>query len=380
MGEMRVYIEIMSTKRLEFLDTITKISAQSFDVKTYKIKFYKLFRQECKTHFKPSAPAQTIHNLALQFHGVLFLGADRDFHKLIHIVNKLLRPDKTIEMFLSNIFYIVLTQYIKSFYNKNAGWEPISTFNEAVFELIEYANRVSTLGYIKKENAQSKTKIFDDQVINDLEHLRRADEQVTVLNTYHGIPIQNRADIFDTDHDSVILKTHTLQMKAAIRDNKSIYILGLEQLPYDISARIQVITVNNIHYLKLTNFDKLSSVIHQRNTIRVQPKKGEVVTVKTLTAKEVKTDVYDISIGGIATVLDQDLELEPNEKVTIHMPEELFGETLDVEGSFVFMSKFQEGWKYHFKMNLQLFQENRIGKYITQREQEIIIELNKHHL
>lgn len=296
----------------------------------------------------------------------LFLEKITDHTFLLSQLRELFRNTEAVELFLTDTFYIVLNHYIKSFYGQIGGWEKIIPFATAIERFITY-----TSNRLEKETFF----IFEDALINALEKVRRRSETIMVLNTYYGVPIQYPAQILHTEPDSVILRVHPLQETAALLQN-GIYLLQKGELIYDVYASVSPIMVEGSRALELSRFDQLETSLFHRQSVRVQPSmvlEFGVIDQKT----RIKCHLYDISIGGIALISKHKYLLNNAHDMKLVFPKEIIRNESEVIGRLVFKSSFEGGYKYHFKLEPTLQQEDELSRYITHREQEIIKKLRQ---
>jgi hypothetical protein len=296
----------------------------------------------------------------------LFLEKKGDYGTVLSDVRDLFRNSEAVELFFSDTFYIVLNYYIKSFYGNLGGWDKIILFSTAIEKFITHAsNRLDDESFF----------IFEDILINALEKLRQHAQPITVLNTYYGVPIQYPAHILHTDIQSVIIRVHPLQETAAILQN-GIYLLKNTQLINDVYASVNPKIVDGERVLELKRFDQLETSLFHRQSIRVQPAEPLLFTINH-PSLSFRCHLYDLSIGGIAVTSPHPYSLAISNKVTLTFPIDILGVLVEVAGQIVYKSSYEEGYKYHFKIEPTLQQEGELSKYIKKREQEIIKKLRE---
>lgn len=266
------------------------------------------------------------------------------------------------EQFLNNTFHIVLNLYVKSFYGISGGWEKIIPFTNA----IEYF-----ITYITDRNGDNRSHfLFQHTIINSLAVLQQQNKEITALNTYCGVPIQYDARIINTDRLSVLIKAHPVQETAAVLQH-GIHLLQNEQLLYNVYARVTPKYIEGERFLELSQFEQIETSFLHRQSIRVHPPKPFILEV-IHNSVHLKLNLFDISLGGVATTSKYTYKLGNSIEATLYFPAEIIGQTHAVKGHFVFSSSYDQGHKYHFKMNPTRQQEFYLSKYIAKREQEII--------
>lgn len=296
----------------------------------------------------------------------LFLEKKGNNTTVLSDIRDLFQNSEAVERFFSDTFYIVLNHYIKSFYGTIGGWNKIIPFATAIERFIAYvSNRLDDESFF----------LFEDALINALETLRQRSENITVLNTYHGVPIQYPAQILHTDTQSVILRVHPLQETAALLQN-GIYLLKNDQFIHDVYASVNPVLIQGERVLELKRFDELETSLFHRQSIRVQPPTAFGLTVQHISLT-LHCYLYDISIGGIAVTSKHVYALSPFSEVILLFPPEIIGQSPEVKGQLVYKSSYEGGYKYHFKIEPNLQQEGELGKYITKREQELIKKLRE---
>lgn len=349
-----------------FLNDFHSLSHPHFDIKSFRPVFIKAaWKAYSDIEHTPISQIR-FQNLISPLFDALFLDTKQDLEKTLHEIRELLVDQNRVEHFFSDTFYIVLNQYIKSFYGKIGGWEKIAPFASAIEHFIAYvAERLEGESFF----------IFEDALINTLEMLRQSSESITVLNTYYGVPIQYPAHIIHTDAQSVILRVHPLQETAALLQN-GIYLLKNNHLNHDVYASVNPVTLNGERFLELSRFDQLETSLFHRQSIRVYPPEPYKFTIihPSIT---LQTHAYDISIGGIAVTSKHFYSLAPFVDTLLLFPSEIMGQSCEVQGQLVFKSAYEGGYKYHFKITPTLQQEADLGKYIAKREQEIIKKLRE---
>lgn len=340
----------------------TNLVHPNFNTQTFRSVFIKAAWKVYTESEHHPVPVKEFQLVMIPLFDALFFAKEKKILEEMKGVRDLIQTPEEIEQFLSDIFYIVLSHYVKSFYGSSGEWGKIISFTNSVERFIAYV--------IDKSAHDEALFIFEDTLIHALEALRQQNEPIMVLNTYYGVPIQYKAKIVHTDTQSVIIKTHPIQETAAILQN-GIYLLKNGQFVNDVYAAVTTRMVNGERLLELNRFDQLETSLFHRQSIRVQPSQpfGIVVTSE---GKHLKLELFDISLGGLAAIGKELNPLEIDSNVILHFPQEVMGHTNAIGGKFIFKSSYESGYKYHFKMNLTPQQEDELGKYIAKREHEII--------
>ncbi len=337
-----------------------------FDMQSFRLFFIKA-AWKAYTDCESSPIAQGRFQILIgTLYDWLFLDKKGNANTILSEIRDLFHNSEGLERFLSDTFYIVLNHYTKSFYGTIGGWTKIIPFATAIERFIAYAtNRLDDESFF----------LFEDALINALETLRQRSENITVLNTYYGVPIQYPAQILHTDTQSVTIRVHPLQETAALLQN-GIYLLKNDQFIHDVYASVNPVLIKGERVLELKRFDELETSLFHRQSIRVQPPTAFGFTIQhpSLT---LRCNLYDISIGGIAVTSKHTYALSTFSEVVLRFPPEIIGQSPEIKGQLVYKSSYEGGYKYHFKLEPNLQQENELGKYIKKREQELIKKLRE---
>jgi len=222
----------------------------------------------------------------------------------------------------------------------------------------------------KNLDTDSSTKIPDE--IKDI-YLRG--KEISLFTIYKGIPIAHKTKILSLDEKEGVIKVNanTYQIVAA-KFQKEIFLLE-DNKEYSFRANIQ-------HYVKykkimyLNNIEKVLRDAPKRRFIRVQPKERIDVTF-TKGDKKFVMELYDISLRGLC-VLGKSTELNVSDIVEIEFIINLEKpHYIRTEGEIKSITKLDSNtYRYHVHFELSTHYEQILSKYITQREKEIIKELN----
>ncbi len=354
----------MKNESLSFLNSLHEISHPHFQIELHRDTFLKAFIQIAKHDLEKLDSAQR-HQLAKELYEALFIQTDAPLRAILAQIRIHLKATRTLEDFLSNYFYIVLNYYTKSFYGHNFGWKRILKLAHAIDALIEWSK---TLSFESESGALVLTP--EEEAIEALEQLRLKKVKITVMNTYQGVPIQYKASIIHTTEKSVYLKVHPLQ-EAAARQQQSIYIIGNAPLNFDLFARIKAVRYKGYILLELTQFAQLKETLYQRQSVRVQPFRALYIHVSYENV-HYKVRLFDISIGGIAVVTHNRVDIPKYASILIDVPELLFSKPMELKATLVHRSHFENSEKLHLQLALTTSQERLLSHYVAKREQEII--------
>lgn len=341
------------------------LSLQSFDLAEHKNKFIKTFIILSRKSFVKPMSQELCINVATIIYEAFCNDKTSSLEKAIIRIEKHLKQTATIEKFLSNLFLIFLGDYSKAMVASKYRFKSIKIMVAAIDNFIE------TTCKLYSGSTVSVGASPDDIAIDKLEQLRQDKIPLHALNTYNGVPIEFPVTIIHTHMHKVILGVHPLQQTAATFQ-KGIYLLSEKLLGYDLYAYVEPAILDGKDCLELTRFDKLSGGLHKRQTIRVRPE------MKTTTRiNNHKAVLYDISIGGIATLSAQNLYLSDEKPITLELSDAYLGIHGKFSAILINTSAFERGYKYHLKLNLSPAEESEISRYIMERQQKIITDLKE---
>lgn len=354
----------MKNDATRYLQVFSRISHPNFQSDLHKEMFYKAFVR-CAKHYFDDPKSKHVMPLAHQWYEACFTGSDTPIRTTLGKIRSELTSSCTLETFLSNYFYIVLSYYTQSFYMHKMGWRRIADFTSAIDGFIEWSK---TITFEPDDLTLFLTP--EEQAIESLENLRIKKAKVTLLSTYQGVPLQYKASVVHTTEKSVYLKAHPLQ-EAAAREQRSIYVIAENAEEYDLFAQVKVVRYRGHTLLELTHFTQLKENLYRRQNIRVQPKKPVPLHIRH-NKITYKMQLFDLSLGGLAVITTKKITLEQYASVTITIPEVIFGKALELEASLVHQSRFESSEKFHFRLSLNASQERLLSQYVVRREQEII--------
>ncbi len=354
-----------STNKTDF----TLIEHQKFSAKSYRQQFVKSFLELSSHYTKPSFNRSAKLKVAATLYDKFFLHKKVDISSELQLLHRYKKPQANLEYLLSDLFFRFLSDYTHALISRTSDWKHLNSIIEAIDHFLKECRHITP--DLSDESHESDGVIPDDMAISFLERQRRASKKIRVLNTYHGIPVEFAAKIVHTSANKVLIKAHALQDIAATYQG-GIYILCEQEFGHDLFAKVVPRVIKGHDLLDLSQFDKLTSGIHKRQTVRVAP-----VSKTTVLINNYSVSLFDISLGGVSVVSSRDLKLELYEHITLKIPDTLCGNILLLEGDLIHVSKFEDGYKYHFQLDITPAQESDLGKYIYKRQNEIIGELKE---
>ncbi len=359
----------MQKKQKHTLLPLRELSHPDFMLNTQRDMFRNAFYQVYKNSAVDIA-SQELQTLEERFYDACYIDPQAPLRSLLNQLKTLLKPSVTLEVFLSNYFYIILNYYTKSLYTHDLGWKRISMLVRAIDELIDWSKSIGSL----TSDSQLQPEA-EEQALVIFETLRQKRAKVTLLNTYHGVPIQYKAIVIHTNEQGVYLKAHPLQ-EAAARSQQSVYVLSEDIFANDLLSRVKAVRYKGNVLLELTKLIPLHERLYPRRSIRVQPQKMLQIHIEDSHLRY-RGMLFDISLGGLALTGSQTITLDKHTPVIITLPEIMFSKKLEIHANLVHRSRFQNNSKLHFKLLPTPAQETLLGKYIAKREQEIVQSLRQ---
>ncbi|MEA2111819.1 MAG: PilZ domain-containing protein [Campylobacterota bacterium] len=348
---------------------LSLIEHKNFSIKKYKHQFVKSFLSLCEHYVKSSFTRDDKIKVAIIIYEHFFTNKSIDITSTLQHLTHYLKKKATTQALLSDLFFTFLSDYSQSHIQNLSTWSNINTITVAIDNFIKASQSITP---VHRELVEDRIDIMpDDIAINFLESIRQQGNKIRVLNTYNGIPIEFSAKVVHTSATKVLIKAHALQNIAASFQG-GIYILCESEFGSDLYANVKSRVFKKHDLLELSQFDQLSSVIHKRQTVRVYPEIKTNILINNFTAT-----LFDISVGGAAVVSSRDFKLELYEVVTIKIPDILCGKILHLNAELIHVSRFETGFKYHFKLDLSAAVESDISKYLIQRQKEIVAELKE---
>ena len=356
---------------LKFLHVLSHLSHTKFDIVYFKSDFRKIFYKIYQTYGDDLLKKEDIIGLSDQFFNTLFLAKDKNIRVVLDIINKHLQQNCSIDVFLSNLFYIVMNHYIKSFYKSEVGFKNIANTSAAIHMFIEYSKCIDFSSNLTSELCN----VCDSSdIISHFEAMRNSGERIVMLNNYRGIPIQNLAKIIHTYEDKILVQTHDLQNSAANFEGSS-YLLAKKQFGVNFSVTVKRRSIKGHDLLELRRFDKLDESFSPRQAIRIQLEDFPTVKI-THNNINYNAKLYDLSYGGIAAVAARKIDAPQYTTLKVSLPDE-YKISTSVSASLIHVSEFESGFKYHFQIKFNQRDENRIMDIISQKQKDIVKELRE---
>lgn len=359
----------MEDKVVELLHKFERISHSRFDIRYFKKDFLKIFYSVYKEECSHKINKELLKQLSNNLFKTLFLARDRDIKIHLKVIFQHLNEDSSLEKFLSKLFFIVLNHYLKSCYRSEVLYKKVHHFSSAINELIEWSKDIN---FNDMSDDMYASLSPHDTLMSIFENVRENSEKIMLLNHYKSIPIQYPAKIIHTRESGIVVTTNALQNRAAILEGKS-YILKDKNIVEDFTVSVKEIELEGKKFLELKGFDKLSSGIIRRDDVRVHTPDGTVVKLN-YNRRSYNVALFDLSFGGLSLITAQQINAPKYSIFKIDFKDVMELDD-EIEASLIHVSKFENAFKYHFKVNFSIKNENIVTDYITNIQKEIIKEL-----
>ncbi|NCD11556.1 MAG: PilZ domain-containing protein [Epsilonproteobacteria bacterium] len=208
--------------------------------------------------------------------------------------------------------------------------------------------------------------------------MQNKDEKIIFLNLYKGVPISSEASIVSIEDESVTFQVDALQAIAIKLDNHAFLVKNdyfAKHMKADVLAyhfHNNTVTLNNFTYL-------LNMPALQRESIRVHPDIIATVHLHQFNNLQTSGRLYDLSMNGLGVVSGENNGVFVGAKVMIDF--ELNGMSADrkieVQGEVINIIEYNDSYRYCMRIFPDRSMSKKILNYITEREKEILEELNE---
>jgi hypothetical protein len=334
--------------------------------KKYRLKFCVNFLEILKKKNPSLKITQEYKRFAQETFDSLFVNGD--FEKIVikdyPVLESIKQNGVDLEEILDKTFLLLVNAFTKyAVKQKNS----VSVLKK-LLSLCEFYKEYLTLH--TKNDFETTSKIP-----KEIKSYYLNNKPLAVFSVYKGIPISHKTFI-----NSLNESKGTVEVEAsyyhiiASKFKKEIYLLEPQTNTTFKAFISQIYPKRKI--LELHSIEKINRKSPKRNYIRVQPKEEIIVTL-TKNEKAHKTKMFDLSLKGCAVISENKIPLEIGDILTIQFllenPQITF---VTLHGELKSITKLNNGtYKYHFYFEPNPKEEKILEKYITQREKEIIREL-----
>ena len=216
-----------------------------------------------------------------------------------------------------------------------------------------------------------------DDVLSVIRHLGQQNANLELTKSFKGMLVHQDVSILEVSSDGATFRPTNIEMYAALEHE--VY-LHSQLLPKPVIARLKSINLNKDMFV-LSGFAYTDIEWKNRQHERVQPKHPTYVNLRWK-GKLFRPYMENISIGGMGIlafkVFETGMRIQPGSKVQLDFQLSPDCNFTALKGAVIYVNTTGS---FSVKIGIRLFpkaQETRLlEKYVTQRQQEIIEELNQ---
>jgi len=237
----------------------------------------------------------------------------------------------------------------------------------------------------KEVQKESPIKItIPKTCMEDLSKFYKDKENILLINTYKGIPIQNKSEIIHCDDTVCELKASTAQIVVANYEKH--LIIKVEKVNKFIFAPTLNLDLKN-NIIKIVNPKYIDYIQRQKSAPRVTADKSFKASIfynkihRELLAKELSFNSILLTTNDLA------LDIKPNMQIDLTLgfdadsPSSLIKEKKFIKtfakGIVTRVENSSKGMNIVFNIEVQKSGQSSYSKYLKQRENKIIEELKK---
>jgi len=216
-----------------------------------------------------------------------------------------------------------------------------------------------------------------NNIINIFKKMQKDGRKVRFMNLYQGVPISHKGKIVSIDGESVVFKIQNELQSAAMELEGKTYMIKDKYLDRCIKAEIssnnfsdKTIVLDNFVYL-------LNLPAIKREFTRIYPNVLVKVTLENRKNIQLEGNLYDLSIGGLGIISEENKDFYAGVSVDIKFKLILQDRELEIytKGEILNIIEYMGSYRYCLKMDINEKSSKEIKKYIILREKEIIEEL-----
>ncbi len=301
--------------------------------------------------------------IAEEFYDALFLDIKKQNFELFSKISELTNNN----LILNRVFLLMINNYIKFILKDEKSIEKLSKFTKLCDFYVTYLSQYT-----------QKTFELNSKIPNEITDYFASNKAIIYLTVFKGIPISYKTYIKELDkkRGEVVVKINSYQIISAKFQNQ-VYIVNPDT-GKTFTCNIKNI-IQNKKLVILYNFNSIKRNDIKRNYIRVQPRK-KVLAILEYKNSIFNGEVYDISLKGIA-VVSKPVKIDISDKVELDLEFNCANTIVDINimAELISVTKIDDSiYKYHFYFDLKTKDETILERYISNREKEIVNELNQY--
>jgi hypothetical protein len=298
-----------------------------------------------------------------------------------NLFNEICENSEKIGFILSKSMFYFLENYIKSVKsNKFNYYEKLIICMKNYIEMLD--NKCHScplkLGIVNFRN--NKNFVFGTNILDIFQNIKNLGEEVTFFNLYEGVPVSTKAKVVTIDKNEVSFGVEKIQ-ELAMRADSTAYILKDRNFEKHVKADIFYHDFSN-NTIVLGNFMYLLNMpTIKREFIRVIPNILAEVHLRGDKNLVINGKLFDLSLNGLGVIAEVNNGLligaEINVSFSLPSYEENKIDTIETAGTVLDIIEYGDSYRYCIHVNPDAQAEEKIVRYVKNREQEIIESLNK---
>lgn len=354
-------------------------------VKEFEEKFIDYFTCLCVSYDKIITKEEAKEIAAVIYHGLF--KCDYDISELREDVFVRMRQDGVMIGFLINRSMFYLIEHYSVFTKAHDITPQIELLIGCVSRFINLLENEVTPKVCNFTGAFDMSFSNDvmfsptNNIIETFNQIKKENQSVVFLNLYKGVPISSEAMVIDIEGENVTFKIDQLQEIAMKLDGQAFIVKNNyfnKHLKADIVySNFQANTVVLTNFIYLLNMPAL-----QREFIRVHPDIIAKVFLHQFGNLQTSGRLYDLSMNGLGVVSSENNGMFIGAKVLIAF--ELNSTSvstngnkkIEVQGEVINIIEYQDSYRYCMRIFPDRIMSEKILRYITLREREILEDLN----
>jgi hypothetical protein len=223
----------------------------------------------------------------------------------------------------------------------------------------------------------SEKDAISNQVLELMRAVARQNKPLTMSNVFKGVTISQESKVLGVEEDYVIFQPPYSQIMAIALAHQTF--LHSPEIPGALFAHLKKIDLISGKLL-LSNFEPSHSLWKRRTNVRVAPKENlrAVLRIKDTTFSVSVADLSTCGMGLLAYKLfDRGLKIGSGTPIVVDYVQPSNGLKMILRGTIAYVSRIKDTAMsrlgVHFHLNMD--QERKLMKYVRQRENEILGEL-----
>ena len=356
------------------LDLLKSIETQRDFFKKEKESFVDNFVQEIQKNSKTTHLLSTsaIRTIGEKLYILLFLNFKKDpLKELYNFAYKVAENRIDLKSILISLTLKLIRDFIDHVLNANKEFNIVKDLILLIDSYLTQVEIAYAAHYQKIEDELHKIKneknIEQEEIIlSILKKSHENKEKIDLLDFYKEVPITCKSPIKRVSEHDIVVDIQNCNFNI-FKEDKLLY-LKIPSFPKIVEAKI--LYFKEFDYVTLSHLKFTEIPQEKRKYIRVVPKEAIKVYI-TKNGNKAEGLINDISIGGIGVYTNSIDMFNKNDEVEIEF--KLEEEAISTKGVVRYVTKESKRLGIEFIQDIEI--ENKIAKYVVNREFEIIKEL-----